>query len=234
MGNNSSSNVYVDIDSIINSVSLSPPYVNQVNFLKDFSISIPNITEIRSVPADSLAEPFYDVLEYLSSSFLVFTNNIEGNILMPNIIYTGDSASINVSTLVLADKMGSGNCILTSPSGTSYIMKGVRLGFENITGNMTIEQHRSGYTWTNLGAGNITVTLSSGLATGTTALFIRTGGAMNINPSPSGRIWNMAGGFFYSQGSGLLMASSGSKLGLICDGNNRWYPTMEYGTINPL
>ncbi len=232
---NSSANVYVDLASYgASSNGLSAPAL--LTIVNDFcSISALFYTSVDSLPADALSLPFLDSLDYITGgNFITFSNFIGGALVMPNVINISDQSAINVNTLVLTDKTGRGNCSLVSPSGASFQFKGVRLGFENINGNFTLGQEKSGFTWTNTGAPDVTVTLPSGAALGTTALFTRTGGTISSNPTSVGRIWHSTQGNFRPIGSGIILATSGCKIGLVCDGSSRWYPTIEEGTINTI
>lgn len=151
---------------------------------------------------------------------------------MAHRIHISDTSSISVDTLVLADKSGTGPCTVQPPSGTSIQMLGLRQGYSNITSNRTIGLHESNYVWTNSGASSLTMTLPSGALEGFSVWLVRTGGAITVNPTSVGRIWNTSNGTFRSVGTTVEMASSGCKLKLICDGSDGWYPTLEEGTIS--
>lgn len=152
----------------------------------------------------------------------------------PNLIHRSDAAAINVSTLILTDKSGDGNCtIQTVASGVSNQFLGIRYGFENITGVYTIPQHKSGYTWTNtnVASGVAAAILPTGALVGTSALFIRTGGMMRITPPVGGAIWATESGYFRPDRQSIYLQSSGAKIGLVCNGSDDWYPYLEEGTI---
>lgn len=217
------------------SVSLSPLVLLQVIVAEDTStLSPPAYLAVDAVPIDTLSCPFSDVIRFITSAaFTNFSTHIGDLTVMPDIIQISDSSSINVSTMVLSNKAGTGDMVMTPPSGCSYQIKGARFGLENLTANYTIPQHKSGYVWTNVSAtGTITASLPSGASIGTTALFIRTGPSIVISTFPGNRIWLSASGFFKPSGQAATLASSGAKMGLICDGSNGWYPTIEEGTIS--
>lgn len=234
MPNNFSANILFELESLDSSLSNLSPLAS-LTVITNESVSAqlsPNVLlDVISVPADTLSPPFQDVISFIGSNFISFTTTIEGDFLMPNIIHMADQAEINVSNLIITDKTGASGCVIVSPNGTSYQLNGVRVGFENQTVSYIIPQNKSGYVWTNTGAGAITAQLPSGASIGTTALLIRTGGAVSITPTSTGRIWLSASGYFRPAGTTITLASSGAKIGLISDGNQGWYPTIEEGSI---
>jgi hypothetical protein len=151
---------------------------------------------------------------------------------MANIVHLSNAATLAVTNLVMSDKAGTGPCVVQPPSGTSIAMLGLRQGYNNQTGDYTLLPHQSNYVWTNTGASALTYTLPSGSPNGYTAWFCRTGGVLSVSPSTVGRIWHSSSGLFRSTGTSVSLASMGSKIRLVCDGNNGWYPTLEEGTIN--
>ncbi len=148
-----------------------------------------------------------------------------------NIIQQATLSSIKSNEITLADKSGSGNMVINSASGCTILFNGDRRQLSNTTVNYSIPIHQSCGIWTNTSSANIQYILPALAPSGTAALIIRTGGLVNISPGPSARIWCSASGFFRNTGHGITLASSGSKCGLVSDGNNRWYPIIENGTI---
>lgn len=136
-----------------------------------------------------------------------------------------------VTEMTVSDKTGIGNAILTSASGASVLMNGARYMLSSGTANYTISQHESSRTWVNTGSGPITFTLPSNSASGTAAMFVRTGGSLGVNPA-SAQIWHSTSGLFRPAGRVVYLNSSGAMFGVISDGNNRWYPIIEKGTIS--
>jgi hypothetical protein len=214
--------------------SLSAPVVLQVIFGPLRYLSMPVGLGVVAVPVDTLSMPVEDVASYIDSpAFTNFTTYIGDQELMPDIIQIAENSSINVTTLVMTNKDGTGDCVMVPPSGSAFQLKGMRVGMENLTANYTIPQHKSGYVWTNVSAtGTITATLPSGARIGTVATFLRTGPAIAVSVVPNARIWLSASGYFRPNGQAVTLASSGAKLSLMCDGNNGWYPQLEEGTIS--
>lgn len=148
------------------------------------------------------------------------------------LIHKSDTAEMQVTTLVLTDKAGTGPCVVSAPSGTAFQLLGARHGIENWTSSYTIPQSKSGYTWTNTGAGSaIVFTLPTGALEGTSAQFIRTGAQISINPGNSSVIYIAESGFFRNPGQSAVLASSGARLALVSNGSNSWYPLYQMGTI---
>lgn len=150
---------------------------------------------------------------------------------MANRLHISDSSSISVDNLVLTDMAGTGNCVVSAPSGQSYQMLGSRMGYQNVTVSTAIDINESNTVWTNTGASAITFTLPSGAPNGVTQTFVRTGAAVTISPSAAGKIWHTASGIFRALGTTVVLASSGAKLAVVADGGSGWYPMLEEGTI---
>lgn len=149
---------------------------------------------------------------------------------MANKLHISDTSSISVTTLVLSDEAGTGPCTIQPPSGVSIQMLGLRQGYSNKTTNYTIQLEESNYVWTNTGGSALTFTLPSGAQEGFNAWFVRTGGEVSVYPDTVGQIWHSSSGVFRDAGTSVVLGS-GSKIRLICDGSNGWYPTLEEGTI---
>jgi hypothetical protein len=234
MANNFSAAQIVPLDLLAPEVigsNLSAPVKLQVITGKQY-LSAPSRVAVVAVPLDTLSAPTADVVSYITFPYISFTTFVGDIEVMPDIIQIADTSSINVSTLVLSDKAGTGDCVLVPPSGASYQLKGTRVGFENATDNYTIPQHKSGYVWTNTSVtGSITLTLPSGARIGTSAMFLRTGAQVTVAPPANGQIWHSESGYFRPAGQSVALTASGTRLALICDGSNGWYPTLEQGTI---
>lgn len=238
MSNNSSANLWINLQEVSPEtvgVCLSAPIQFQIDWGQYSSLSLPIMVAADILPLDILGPPVNAVssLDFITGSFISFTNYIGDILVMPNIIHIGDEGALNVNTIVIADKTGRGNSTLVSPSGAAFQIKGLRLGYENISGVYNMPLHKSGFTWTNTGA-DATLRLPVNVPIGTSASVVRTGSTFVINPTASGKIWNSTGGFFRSLGSGIFLASSGAKISLLSDGSNGWIPSLEEGTISAL
>lgn len=154
-----------------------------------------------------------------------------GLIFMGQLIQATDTSNINVSTLTMADKSGTGNMIVQPPDGASYQFRGMRLRVENRTTDYELPAHKSGYVWTNTNAGAITATLPSGAPEGYFAYFIRTGGQMTIAINNREKIEFGDNANVKPSGASAVMSSSGSILGLMKDDGTRWIRFTSHGTV---
>jgi hypothetical protein len=151
---------------------------------------------------------------------------------MPHKIHQSSVSMFRVGQLNVADKSGTGNCVLTAESGTSILVNGHRTNLTSHTVNYLIDQSESGKGWINGSSSSITFTLPGNAASGTLASFLRTGGSVGVNPGGSANFWHMGSGLFYPNGQVKYLQSSGAMLTVISDGQNHWYPIVEKGTIS--
>lgn len=151
--------------------------------------------------------------------------------LMSNIIYKGSAGALNVTTLTASDVAGTGDINIYPATGRTVHIDSVRIGLSNQTNSFAVPIEKSGYVWTNTGASTMTATLPSGAPNGTSAAFIRTGGALTISPTAVGQIFATASGVFRALGATIILASSGAKTILVSNGAEGWYPLIEEGTI---
>lgn len=204
--------------------SLSP--LNRIE-IYGMSNSIGNLIkfEIESVELSFGPTSYIDAIDFLLGG---------GQLVMAGeIIHRSDTSELQVSNLTITDKTGTGPAILSAPSGSAYQFRGARVSIENNIDSYSIPQHKSGYVWTNTGAVAATTgVLPSGALEGTSAYFIRTGPEVYIDPGVSAQIYIPESGFFRSAGQMAHLASSGARIGVVCDGANNWYPLIELGIID--
>lgn len=181
--------------------------------------------EVKSVELAFGATNYVDVLDFVLGGAQVIT-------MAGEIIHKSETSELQVTNLVLTDKSGTGASTISSPSGTAYQFRGARVAIENNTQSYIIPQHKSGYVWTNTGAAlSTTGVLPSNALEGTSAYFIRTGEEVYIDPGASAQIYIPESGFFRGAGQMAHLASSGARMALISDGDNKWYPLIELGVI---
>lgn len=228
MSNNFSYTVYLNLDEIeIVETALGPA----VQFALDsvvVGLGPPTVNEINSI-VNGMGPAYSDAVRFFGSNSVV---NLGGEI-MNNLIQASDSSAIQVTTLLIANKAGTGPASLVAPTGTSYILKGVRFGRYNLVDENPVQmgQEQSGFVWSNTGSVGGTVLLPSGALEGTSALFIRTGGPISVVPDATSRIFAPASGYFRPFGQSIILSGSGTRVGLQYDGSGNWITTMENGTI---
>lgn len=238
MSNNSSANLWLNLEEVSPEtvgVCFSAPVQIELDWSQYSILGPPIFVGVDILPIDILGPPVqaFSSIDFITGSFISFSNYIGDVLVMPNIIHIGDEGALNVNTIIIADKTGRGNATIISPSGAAFQISGLRLGYENISGVYNMPLHKSGFTWTNTGV-TARLNLPSGVPVGTSASIVRTGQTFVISPLGSGRIWNSTAGFFRSPGSGIFLAASGSKISLMSDGSNGWIPSLEEGTISAL
>jgi hypothetical protein len=150
---------------------------------------------------------------------------------MPNIIQQAEVSSFKLGTFEIADKRGTGNATIQPVESGAILLGGNRSQLTIATSNRDILQHESCQVWINTGAAAVEFLLPTGAAIGTAAYFIRTGGEISVNPTSEADIWSSASGLARPAGQRVFLASSGAKFAVVSDGNNRWYPILEEGTI---
>jgi len=150
---------------------------------------------------------------------------------MNDVIYKGPTGQILVTTLVLTDKAGNGECTVKSNPGFAWLARGARFGYQAFTISSIITLSDSGKTISNDGAGaTVEITLPTTPGAGIHFNFVRVASqALRINP-PAGAQIIYSGGVM-SDGEYLELASNGAKLSLISDGSNNWIATDESGTL---
>lgn len=145
-----------------------------------------------------------------------------------NIIQQAQLSSFKTNTITIANDTGSGNAELAAASGTCILMYGYRSPIQYRGSNYTINVAESCTYWINNSAAAITFFLPVNAPSGCAAMFVRMNGQINVNPQ-SGRIW--ASGLFKPANQSVFLTASGSKYGVISNGNNGWFPIIEKGTI---
>lgn len=150
---------------------------------------------------------------------------------MSDTIYKGTTGQIFVNTLVLTDKAGSGECTVQSNSGSAWLVRGSRFGYQVFTISSIITNSDSGKTISNVGAGAaVEITLPSAPGAGIHFDFVRIAPqALRVNP-PAGSQIIYSGGTM-ADGEYLELASNGAKLSVISDGSGNWIATAEFGTL---
>jgi hypothetical protein len=154
-----------------------------------------------------------------------------GLFFMGQLIQATDASNINVTTLTLSDKTGTGNMIVQPPAGASYQFRGMRLMTENRTSDYEIARDKSGYIWTNNGGAAMTCTLPANAPQGFAAYIVRTGGAMTITPGASEKIELGDNTNVKPNGSSVVLSTSGAILGLVKDDGTRWTRFISFGTV---
>jgi hypothetical protein len=154
-----------------------------------------------------------------------------GIFFMGQLIQATDASNINVTTLTLADKTGTGNMIVQPPAGASYQFRGMRLMTENRTSSYEISTGKSGYIWTNNGGGAVTCTLPANAPQGFAAYIVRTGGVVTVTPGASEKIELGDDTNVKPNGASAALSSSGAILGLVKDDGTRWTRFVSFGTI---
>lgn len=148
-----------------------------------------------------------------------------------NIIQQSNISAIKTNTLYISNHAGTGNAVIAAASGASILLSGDTRKLNTISTNYQINNEESLGIWLNNSAATIQFTLPENAPSGLAALFIRAGGQINVSPGPAGRIWSSASGLFIPTGQAVFLVASGSKYGVVSNGNNGWIPIMERGTI---
>lgn len=147
-----------------------------------------------------------------------------------NIIQQTQISSIKTNRLTIASDTGSGNAQWAAASGTCILTYGYRSPLQYRGNNYVIDIAESCTYWINNSAAAITFFLPVNAPTGCAAMFIRMNGQINVNPQ-GGRIWSSNSGLFRPANQSVFLTASGSKYGVVSNGNNGWYPIVEKGTI---
>lgn len=142
-----------------------------------------------------------------------------------NIIQQATISSFKTDELILSDRSGSGNMVLAAASGQSILLLGNTNRLATQTVNYNINISESCAIWLN-GTNPVQYTLPNNAPSGMAALFVRTGGQLSISPN-TGRFWHSTSGLFQATGATVILATSGAKYGVVCDGNNGWIPILE-------
>lgn len=155
-----------------------------------------------------------------------------GGVMANQILFQSATGVLRQNTLILADKAGTGGTTISpAGSGASILFNGHRFTFVLESSNRTIDVSESCQLWVGTNAGGQAFTLPSGAPDGTTAIFMRAGGPLFVNPTNVGSIWHSTSGIFRPLGQSVQLTASGAMFGVISNGYDQWYPMLEKRTI---
>ncbi len=148
---------------------------------------------------------------------------------MADLIYRGQTGSIQTNQLTLSGKDGASNTIISSPSGLAWQAKGLRDEFITLSAGIDAEKSSSGAVLYIGTASTVPVNLpEAGVDGGLNYTSIAAGGGtIQMNPVAGENI-------IYSGGSmtnGEYLAVTDGKLKLVSDGSGSWIAALESGTL---
>lgn len=232
--------IYVDSNSVsgdLTTYSFGPPTYYAVTIAPTECLGPPTVFTASTTEPEVAGNPFIvtnsatEIVGEGPPSIFDLPPYAMGILFMSNLIQAADQSNINVGTVTLSDRTGTGNMQFQPPNGASYQFRGMRIMTENRLSDWEIPLHKTGYMWTNTGAGALSCTLPTGAPQGFMAYIVRTGGQINITPPSTEKIEFGDNANVKPSGAAALMTGSGSIIGLVKDEGTRWVRMISFGTV---
>ena len=149
---------------------------------------------------------------------------------MANTIYKGEDGVILTNTLALSGKNGQSDMVISSASGVSWQVQGVRGYVETITATRLVQKSDSGAVFYSISGGTIQILLPEGGSDDGIQITTVAGAGTTMRVKPvSGENIIYSGGAMAN--AEYLDISAAGRLTLVSDGNGSWLSVLEVGTL---